>query len=183
MYQYTWTSGWTTKASANIWDSNEALQNDLKNGHKKAMIQEITKKFAELGKWLKIDSVNVNIQSFRRPMPSYVEAEGTTTIIFESDATPEQEFSPQGWEEILWAILGLIETAITLHGTLFFILLIIIAVTLFVIAGGFKGVLFGAGAGGLGDVGTIIAIGIIGIGGLLVLSSFLGKEKRKGRRH
>jgi hypothetical protein len=191
IYQYTWKTGWTNKSSTAYKVSESDIKSDLKTGMSKAMIDEFSKKFAELGRWFIVDSINVDIAKFSKTLdypyiplpyaPCTVEAEGTTTVIFRSDATPEQEFSPQGWEEILLSIIALVETAILTHGTLFFVLLIIIALTIFALAGGFKGVLFGGGGGGgLGDIGTIIAISIIGIGGLILLSSYLGKGK--GRR-
>jgi hypothetical protein len=182
IYQYTWKSGWNIgKSSVCLQVSDGNIQNDIKNGIRKAMLESFTKKFAEIGRWFIVDSVNVNVTSFSKTLdypyiplplaPCTVQAEGTTTIIFRSDATPDQEFSPQGWEEILWAILALIETAITLHGVLFFALLIIIALTFYNLAGGFTGTLFGAGAGALGTIGTIIVVAIVGVGGLLLLSS------------
>jgi hypothetical protein len=192
IYQYTWKSGWKfdKQQVKDVHATNEAVQTDIKNGMRTAMLEQFSKKFAELGHWYVVDSINVNITSFELLRPGYspyfpcsASAEGTTTVIFRSDATLEQEFSPQGWEEVLLAICEAILAAIILHPVLFFALLLIVALTVFSLAGGFKGVLFGAGGGGtLGDIGTIIAIGIIGIGGLLVLSSVLGKEKGKGKR-
>ena len=73
-------------------------------------------------------------------------------------------------------------TVILGHQTLFFILLVILALIWYNYAGGFKGTLFGQGGGSLADIGTIIAIAILGFGGLLVLSSVLGKEKHRGAR-
>lgn len=187
IYQYTWQSGWSLNSGVNELKTDDEWKADIKNGIGKAMLEKLMQKLAEVGKWVKVDSVAVSITSYERtpshpyePSDVRITAQGTTIVIFQSDATPDEKFSPQGWTEILWAIIALVEQAIMLHGTLFFVVLIIIALTIFTLAGGFKGVLFGpGGGGGLGDIGTIIVICVLGLGALIVLPSLLGKKGRK----
>ena len=193
IYQYTWKHGWGLRSQdARLTSTEDQVKADLRQGMAKAAFQELAAKFAEIGKWLTVDSVVVDIIKLTRFVPAsyevFYDAEGTTQIIFRTNATPNEDFAPatgfMGWDDLLTVIVGTIITVILAHQTLFFILLIIIALTWFALSGGFKGVLFGQGGGSLADIGTIIAIAILGFGGLLVLSSVLGKEKshrtRKG---
>lgn len=190
IYQYTWKHGWNLTSQATRLNSSEnEIRVDLKLGMAKAAFQELVTKFAELGRWLVVDSVTVDVKDVLKwgdGVSTYWGAGGTTEMVFRTDATPDQDFYPEsgfvGWGTILTVILGTIITVILGHQTLFFILIIIIALTWFALSGGFKGVLFGPGGGSLADIGTIIAIAILGFGGLLVLSSVLGKEKHRGKR-
>jgi len=195
IYQYTWKSGWnidaTEKGRVGGPPSDGEIRDDIKAGIKQVAFAKMAEKFIQLGRWLKVDSVSVDITKLTRTgMPGgggisdYVE--GTTTVVFRSDVTPDEDFAPatgfMGWDDVLLVILGTIITVVLAHPGLFFILLIILALVWFIQSGGLKGVLFGQGGGSLADIGTIIAIGIIGIGGLLLLTSVLGKEKHRGAR-
>jgi len=196
IYQYTWKHGWNIDASEHGsigggLPSNAEIIADVKNGLKKATFEQIAEKFAQLGRWLIVDSIAVDVTTLLRYPPVGGVAppdhiEGTTTTVFRTDATPDTDFAPatgfMGWDDLLVVILGTIISVIMAHQTLFFVLLIILALIWYNYAGGFKGTLFGQGSGSLADIGTIIAIAILGFGGLLVLSSVLGKEKHRRSR-
>jgi hypothetical protein len=186
IYQYTWKTGWNNSGRVIGWPSIDAQKADLRQGIAKATLQKMVEKFAEVGHWLKVDSITVDITKYTTSM-NYTtiefQAEGQTTIVFQSDATLNQEFSPQGWEEFLVALVATIVLAIEAQPALFFILLIIVALTIFALTGGFKGVLFGAGGGGgaVGDIGTIvIVLAVLGIGAYVAVHYF-GRKKGEPR--
>jgi len=168
IYQYTWKTGFDF--TANEWGfahTETEVREDTKNGISKNILQQFAAKFAELGRWFIVDSINVNVTSlYRDPISIHGYKDyitGTATMIFRSDATPDEDFYPQsgfvGWLALLEIIIATTISIILAHSTLFFILLIIIALTIFTLAGGFKGVIFGAGSGGItADIGTIVII-------------------------
>jgi len=191
IYQYVWKHDWHIDAQgANVNSTENQIRADLKSGIAKAAFQELAAKFAEIGRWLVVDSVTVDVtglQKYGRPnVAIFWNATGTTEMVFRTDATPDQDFYPEsgfvGWESILLVIIGTIISVVLAHPGLFFILLIILALAYYNQSGGFKGTLFGQGGGSLADIGTIIAIAILGFGGLLVLSSWLGQRKHRGAR-
>jgi hypothetical protein len=185
IYQYTWKTGWNTSGSVKAWPSLDQQKADLIAGLKKATLEQMASKFAEVGHWLKVDSITVDIMKYTTSMNFTIiefQAEGVTTVVFESDATLNQEFSPQGWEEFLIGLGAAIVLACMAHPIMFFVLLLIVALTIFALAGGFKGLLFGpGGGGGIGDIGTvIIVLAVLGVGAYVAVQYF-GRKKREPR--
>ena len=187
IYQYTWKTGWNTSGSVKAWPSIDQQKADLIAGLKKATLEQMAAKFAEVGHWLKVDSISVDINQYTTHWNFTIiefEAQGVTTVVFESDATLNQEFSPQGWEEFLIGLGAAIVLACMAHPIMFFVLLVIVALTIFALAGGFKGVLFGSGnPSPLADIGTtIIIVTVLALGTYAAVKYFGGKNDRNRRR-
>jgi hypothetical protein len=203
IYQYTWDLPYEVKfTEKGLNNTEDDVRNDLKQGIAKATLEKLTEKLASIGKWIKVDSLTVDITSFYRqfqygypPSPPITIAKGKAITVFSTDATPDQEFSPQGWEEALGFIVGSIIAIIMAHQVLFFALLIIIALTFLASrltayneAGGVTGTLFGAGSAGnpLAQIGTfiIVILIILALAGLLptVMLWLTGRKKAKGKK-
>ena len=67
IYQYTWKHGWHIDAQGTTLNPTEnEIRRDLRDGMAKATFQELAAKFAELGRWLVVDSVTVDVTGVLR---------------------------------------------------------------------------------------------------------------------
>jgi len=192
VYDYTWTNNFNiTGRPFNLYEGDDAIKADIIEGLKSNFTDKLTEKIIEVGHSLKIFSIDVTISHYGCPRIPIINRvadkfymQGQIVVKFETDAPFTQEFSPQGWEELLLALAVAIGTFIVAHGTILCIILLATIVFVGLIcynqAGGVAGTLFGKGAGVLGDIGTIIILGGVVIAAIIILPELL--RSRKGRR-
>lgn len=197
IYNYTWKANFNIQAWALYNSTDDDVKNGIKDGLKQQIIEKLTEKITGIQKWLKVNDIVFGFSYFRNDpivdpniQNNYVEAKGTITVTFSSDATPTQEFSPQGWAEIIGLILGAIITFAFAHPiifgvitTLILLTILTIALTFFIKAGGIGGLIFGPGEDPLKNIGTfiIVIVIILALAGLLptILTMLKGSRGEK----
>lgn len=167
------------------------IQTAFEQASKELALQKFSEQFAKLGRTLAVNTITVKtdkLQVNMYPLIPYPSPfigwafKGQTTIYvqFDTDVASTEHFSPQGWEEILLAIAEALLAALTAHTLI--AALVVLALVIGIVGIAWK--LTGTSAwslltGGAGDiVGTIFALAVLGIGGLLLYTWLSGKKKR-----